>query len=73
MKTVLALLIFALVEGGVGPTEVVAQAQKECPPEVAQAQTALKSAQAAAKSKATTKGPRTSRPRARRPVRGLRT
>jgi hypothetical protein len=55
--TMLALLVFALAGGGLAPGEVVAQAQKDCPPEVTQAQTALKNAQAAAKSKATAKGP----------------
>jgi hypothetical protein len=55
--TMLALLVFALAGGGLAPGDVVAQAQKDCPPEVTQAQTALKNAQAAAKSKATAKGP----------------
>ena len=55
--TMLALGIFALTATGVGPVQVFAQAQKECPPEVAQAQTALKDAKTAAKSKPTAKGP----------------
>jgi hypothetical protein len=55
--TLLALLILAVADGGVGPTQGVAQAQKDCPPEVAQAQAALKSAQTAAKSKTTPKDP----------------
>jgi Gp5-like OB domain-containing protein len=52
-KTMLALLIFALVQGGAGSREAVAQTQKACPPEVAQAQAALKDAQAASKKAAT--------------------
>ena len=55
--TMLALGIFALTATGVGPVQVFAQAQKDCPPEVAQAQTALKDAKTAAKSKPTAKGP----------------
>ena len=58
MKSViLALLVFALAEGRTGPGEVFAQAKKDCPPEVTQAQAALKNAQAAAKSKAAATGP----------------
>jgi hypothetical protein len=51
----IAVLIGALVAGGFSPSAVLAQ--KECPPEVAQAQAALKSAQAALKSKPAAKGP----------------
>jgi hypothetical protein len=54
--TMLAVAIFALAGTGVAPVEVFAQ-QKDCPPEVAQAQTALKDAQTAAKSKPAAKGP----------------
>jgi len=54
--TMLAVAIFALAGTGVAPIEVFAQ-QKDCPPEVAQAQTALKDAQTAAKSKPAAKGP----------------
>ena len=55
--TMLALTMAALAATGVGPVQVFAQAQKDCPPEVAQAQTALKDAKTAAKSKPTAKGP----------------
>ena len=55
--TMLALAMVALTATGVGPVQVFAQAQKDCPPEVAQAQTALKDAKTAAKSKPTAKGP----------------
>ena len=49
--TMLALLTAALTVSGTGSPDVVAAAQK-CPPEVTQAQDALKNAQAVAKSKA---------------------
>jgi hypothetical protein len=56
MRTkMMAVLIGALVAGGLSPSAVLAQ--KECPPEVAQAEAALKSAQAALKSKPAAKGP----------------
>ena len=53
--TVLTLLIGALLAGGANPSDVLAQ--KQCPAEVAQAEAALKSAKAAAKSKAEAGGP----------------
>jgi hypothetical protein len=55
MKRILLALVGALLAGGVFPSVVLAQ--KECPPEVAQAQAALKSAKVTAKSKAVASGP----------------
>jgi hypothetical protein len=55
MKRMLAVLVGALLAGGVLPSHVLAQ--KECPPEVAQAESAVKSAKATAKSKAAASGP----------------
>jgi hypothetical protein len=55
MNTIVAVFIGALIAGGIAPSAVFAQ--KECPPEVAQAQAKLKSVQAAAKSKAVASGP----------------
>jgi len=54
MRAMLTLLICALVAGGADPSYVLAQ--KGCPPEVAQAETALKSVQAAVKGKPLAKG-----------------
>ncbi|HTK89375.1 MAG TPA: hypothetical protein VL948_03925 [Verrucomicrobiae bacterium] len=54
MKTLLAVLTFALVGAVAAPVEVGAQATKDCPPEVTQAQAALKDARAAAKNKVAT-------------------
>ena len=55
MKT-LVILFVIFAAGGTLPSEIVAQ--RECPPEVAQAQEALKSAQATLKSKTVATGPR---------------
>jgi hypothetical protein len=55
MKRILSVVIGALLAGGIFPSVVLAQ--KECPPEVAQAQAALKSAKSTAKSKAGASGP----------------
>ena len=55
MRKMLAVLIGVLVAGGLSPSAVVAQ--KECPPEVAQAEAALKDAREIVKSKATASGP----------------
>ena len=55
MKRILSVLVGTLLAGGVFPSVVLAQ--KECPPEVAQAQAALKSAKVTAKSKAVASGP----------------
>ena len=55
MRKTLAVLIGILVAGGLSPSAVVAQ--KECPPEVAQAEAALKDAREIVKSKATASGP----------------
>jgi hypothetical protein len=54
MKTLLAVLTFALAGAVAAPVEVAAQATKDCPPEVTQAQAALKDARAAAKNKMAT-------------------
>ena len=54
MRAMLTLLICALVAGGADPSYVLAQ--KGCPPEVAQAEAALKSVQAAVKGKPLAKG-----------------
>jgi hypothetical protein len=54
MKTLLAVLTFALAGAVAAPVEVGAQATKDCPPEVTQAQAALKDARAAAKNKVAT-------------------
>jgi len=54
MKTLLAVLTFALAGAVAAPVEVAAQATKDCPPEVTQAQAALKDARAAAKNKVAT-------------------
>jgi hypothetical protein len=55
MKTMLVIFIGALLAAGIGPSPVLAQ--KECPPEVAQAQAKLKSVQSTAKSKTVASGP----------------
>ena len=57
MKTMVLLLMVALLEYGTGPGDVVAQVQQKCPAEVAQTQAALKSTQTATKSKAVAEGP----------------
>jgi hypothetical protein len=55
MKRILSVVVGALLAGGIFPSVVLAQ--KECPPEVAQAQAALKSTKSTAKSKAVASGP----------------
>ena len=57
MKTMVLLLMVALLEYGTGPGDVVAQVQQKCPAEVAQARAALKGTQTATKSKAVAEGP----------------
>lgn len=55
MKRILSVVVGILLAGGIFPSVVLAQ--KECPPEVAQAQAALKSAKVTSKSKAVASGP----------------
>jgi hypothetical protein len=61
MKAMLTLLICAMVAEGADPSDVLAQ--KGCPPEVAQAEAALKSVQTTVKGKPVAKGQAPQAPR----------